>query len=320
MSVLNMPISLEIHISSTVVPHNYVGCSPTPPGPPPMLPGLAAEIPSPHFMIAGFLTGKNKITRTVVYMGSLRIVQAEHDTGFLCPHVQSLCAPDNQLTPLHILFSSRKAMYSASTVKQNGIATACLGGVVPLPFSMLACGDPISIPFMPYWDSIPNFLVDCTVGMTTLDIAMGLIAGRVTMLIDGIFAIFGPASAPAKAAAQAPAYLVEEVFKKAFGGLALSGVLRNAMKNALSDIPLYLTRLAHWYDRGMEGPAPLPNVNLWAGPARHGFNYDAEHGEPQVSVLGFRLEGADVTHPALEHPEEMLPRGPVRDFLFGDPL
>jgi hypothetical protein len=117
---------LDVHVSTMgnlvvlVLPpltlHDYM---PPPPQPavPPFVP--CVETPVPVMWPPGFGMQQNKLTTTVIHKFQFLMLEG-HDCGYMIPHVT---IPANNLQiPLLIAFSSRKAMFSASTVKANGTA------------------------------------------------------------------------------------------------------------------------------------------------------------------------------------------------------
>ena len=87
------------------------------------------------------------------------LVQEGHDCGPLIPHLP-------HMNPLNVLKSSRKAIFSASTVKVSGKpAAACHGW-----FVMMVCGYPFSLPM---GKNNTNASHSVFVGLTDLDILKG---------------------------------------------------------------------------------------------------------------------------------------------------
>jgi hypothetical protein len=183
-AVIHCPISSEIQLVRTLTAHNYYGAATAYAAP---SAGLCLEEISTHFWPPGFLLGQNKLTKSVNYFyGLFRIVQAGHDHGTMCIHCEMIPAPDNLLTLMHIPLSSRKTMYSASTVKMNGEETGCLG--LPLPAMMLICADPVSLPAIPGGDSMMNCFNNVRVGMSAEDILMGFVNVAFTLIVEAVLA------------------------------------------------------------------------------------------------------------------------------------
>jgi hypothetical protein len=137
------PIAISNDITLTLAPpvsmHMYFGLQgelvPTAP---------ALDFPAPMYWPPGFALGANKLTTTVLHK-SMPIVLDGHDCGPQVLHLQ--LAPDglNTLTPIHILFSSRKVNFFTSDKVADG---KCLGVAKLLawpPAPMTSCGEPVSL-------------------------------------------------------------------------------------------------------------------------------------------------------------------------------
>ena len=107
------------------------------------------------------------------------MVQEGHDVGMLIPDVTIPFV--NQWYAVMWPFSSRKVMFSASTVKMDGVPA---GAASILGFPMMTCGDPMSLP-----SSFPitNCLNTVIVGLTFKDIMMGWLKISLSLVIDAIF-------------------------------------------------------------------------------------------------------------------------------------
>jgi len=103
-----------------------------------------------------------------------------HDVGMLIPDLTIPLA--NQWYAVMWPFSSRKVMFSASTVKLDGTPAGCAGIVEGFP--MMTCGDPVALP-----SSFPitNCLNTVIVGLTFKDIMMGLLEISLSLVIDAAF-------------------------------------------------------------------------------------------------------------------------------------
>jgi hypothetical protein len=181
---------LTLSIVGSISTHNFVPMPPVPPVPPPVLavwyspaPASAFELPLPMIWPPGNLIGKNKYSTTVTHK-MLGIIQAGHDLGIMIVHIQILPAPNNALTLIHIPFSSRKVMFSASTVKVHG-QPAAVAGLIGLPPSpMMICADPMGFPI----GEVPTrWLNTLEVGFTLLDFFLGVLAIAASMILDWIF-------------------------------------------------------------------------------------------------------------------------------------
>lgn len=168
---LPFPISMTAHD----------GIPPPAPVPifPPATPLPCMESPTPIMWPPGLALQQNKLTTTVFHMAQF-IALDGHDCGYMIPHVT--IPPANLKLPVIIAFSSRKVMFSASTVKANGTAIGCASFfTMAAPTPMLCCAFPVSLPI----GTPPlNALHTVTVGMTWADWFAGLIACVVTMVVD----------------------------------------------------------------------------------------------------------------------------------------
>jgi len=172
-----------------VATHNFIPLPPFPPVPPPMpaaplsLAACAIEPPVNAWWPPGYALGQNKFTTTVFHNG-MQICLEGHDCGRFIPHLQITPAPNNMLTLLHIPFSSRKANFSASTVKMNGAAVACMTMIAWPPTPMTYCSEPIK---MPLADAPTSHLNGVEVGMTWGDWFAGAFAIVAGMVLDYVF-------------------------------------------------------------------------------------------------------------------------------------
>lgn len=152
-----------------------------PPATPSPVPTFAVEIPATQMWTLGYLCGQNKFTNAAkpVYYNGVYIALDGHNQGMLIPDVTVPFV--NLWYAVMWPFSARKIMFSASTVKMNGTATACsqLIGLPPLP--QIACGDPVSLPFT---FSMINWVHTLTVGMTWKDLLAGVVAIVLSVGID----------------------------------------------------------------------------------------------------------------------------------------
>lgn len=166
------------------IPHNYSQVPPPPPKPPAPVPH--ADIPVPTLWPPGFGMGQNQFTATVKHKG-LPIASEGHDCGVLIPHIP-MAPPLNVLLALIIPFSSRKMMFSASTVPADGkpIGTSDL---LSIPTPMMTCGDPVSLPTS---FPLPNAANTVNVGMTGADFALGAVSIAGSIIADVLSAKAGP--------------------------------------------------------------------------------------------------------------------------------
>ena len=202
-------------------PHNY---APLPPLAPPipavcMSPAPASAIDFPATMLwpPGNLLFKNKYSTTVTHK-HLGIIQSGHDLGIIIPHIQIVPAPNNFFTPLHILFSSRKVMFSSSSVKVNG-AFVGIAGVIGLPPTpMMVCGEPTGFPL----GEVPTrWLNTVRVGFTWIDFLLGVLSIAASMVVDKLLATKGgPKALETRLRDVAKDGLASQIYKKMFPSLA----------------------------------------------------------------------------------------------------
>lgn len=169
------PCGASQHVASFLVPPSPV---PTPPGPVPHI-----EIPTTAFWPPGNLVGQNKFSTTVRHQWKTIALEG-HDCGIMIVHVSIPPFPINLLLALIIPFSSRKMMFSASTVKINGTATGT-SDLLSIPTPMMTCMEPISLP-----TSFPhtNAFNTVNVGMTWQDFVAGYAAIAISMAADALTA------------------------------------------------------------------------------------------------------------------------------------
>jgi hypothetical protein len=161
----------------------------------------------------GNLVFKNKYSTTVTHK-FLGIIQSGHDLGIIIPHIQIVPAPNNFFTPLHILFSSRKVMFSSSSVKVNG-AFVGIAGVIGLPPTpMMVCSEPTGFPL----GEVPTrWLNTVWVGFTWMDFLLGILGIAASMLVDKLLGEKGDKAAlEKKLADKAKEGLASQIYKKMF--------------------------------------------------------------------------------------------------------
>lgn len=168
--------------------HNFVPLPPFPPVPPPLpaaplsLAACAIESITNAWWPPGYALGGNKFT-TSVFHSRMAICIDGHDCGKFIPHVQVAPAPNNMLTLLHIPLSSRKCNFTASTVKMNGKATACMLMISWPPSPMTYCSEPINMPLASAPTAHLNTVV---IGMTFGDWFAGAFAIALGMILDWV--------------------------------------------------------------------------------------------------------------------------------------
>lgn len=147
---------------------------------PPPIPGFAPSIEMICLQMwtLGYLTGQNKFTTTVTHKRG-PIVLEGHDIGMMIPDVT--IPPVNAYYAIMWPFSSRKVMFTSSTVKMDDKMVGC----AQFPFQpMMTCGDPVTAP-----TSFPliNLLNTVSVGLLPKDIWLGFIKIGVSLAIDAAF-------------------------------------------------------------------------------------------------------------------------------------
>jgi hypothetical protein len=145
--------------------------------PTPTAPSLEAAVPV--MWPPGLALQQNKLTTTVLHKFQFIMLEG-HDCGYMIPHVT--IPPTNLMLPIIMAFSSRKVLFSASTVKANGTAIGC-SQLLLMPLPMMTCASPISRP-----TSAPplNVINNVEVGMTVGDLLAGAIAIALSVLADHI--------------------------------------------------------------------------------------------------------------------------------------
>lgn len=163
--------------------HDYLG--PVPPSPLTYVPvGAALDFPAPMFWPPGMAMGMNQLSTKTLHRG-LPICLAGHDIGVLIPHVQVAPSPSNSMTPLHLMFSSRKSTFPAAQVVIEGKpVTACTLTSLP-PAPMLVCADPVTLPTGGAPTSHLNTL---QFGMTLAAYLSGVLAAAATVAVEAVLA------------------------------------------------------------------------------------------------------------------------------------
>lgn len=154
-----------------------------PPPPPPVPVHPHFEMPAMMAHLPGI--AKHKFTSTVFHQ-ALPIAKDGHDVGNGIPHLTA--PPHSVLLAWHLIFSGRKIMFGASTVKMDGDPTgiADLTGGCP----MLMCAEPVSLPIQ--W-APTNATNTVYVGSSAADLILGWLAIGGNMLLDWILGKIGDA-------------------------------------------------------------------------------------------------------------------------------
>lgn len=172
----NTNIALDVSVGAWM--HNFLAPVPTPPPPAPV---FAIEIPATQMWTLGYLTKKNVFTETVQHRFGLPIVLEGHDLGMMIPDITIPFV--NAYYAIMWPFSSRKINFTTSIVKMDGKMVGCAAVVPPLP--MLSCGDPCA--YVLTFPVTNLFLDSVQVGITLLDILLGLCAALFTVALDVLF-------------------------------------------------------------------------------------------------------------------------------------
>jgi len=135
-------LSRDITVGSVLPPLLNVHAFLAPPAPP-ILAAPAVEYPLPNFWPPGAAFGQNKLTKRITHQGAA-LVQDGHDVGIGIPHIS--IPVFNTLTPLHMLFSKRRAAFFEPSVRfERAFAAPCgLASMPPTP--MFSCNEPVSMP------------------------------------------------------------------------------------------------------------------------------------------------------------------------------
>lgn len=174
------PVSIATDLALPLIPlvmtfHDLIPVPPVPPVPPP---GIypCIEIPVMMMWPPGYALQQNKLTTTVLHK-FMPLALDSHDCGYMIPHIT--IPANNALLPMHIMFSSRKFVFSASTVKANGTPVGCTWPLMP----MLCCAQPVTLPS---GTALLNCLNTVYVGVTWMDVLMGVVSIAVTMIGDAL--------------------------------------------------------------------------------------------------------------------------------------
>jgi len=147
----------------------------------------AVEIPIPQWWPVGVAAGSCKFTSNVKYNG-FTIVLDGHDCGKLIPQIT--IPPTNSFIPIQMAKSSRKVIFSSAKVRMNSTPAACAAGIA-LPWPMLSCGDPVSLPGTLV---LTNAARTVRVGMTAADVVGGVINAAATIAGDFVADKMGDAT------------------------------------------------------------------------------------------------------------------------------
>lgn len=182
MSLFSVFVNTEYDISFGVLTHNVL----LPPAVPTPTPMVSIEMVATQWWPPGFAMNQNKFTTTVKHVQQ-NIVLDGHDCGMLVPDITPPF-PVQYYYAIAWPFSSRKTAFAASSVKMDKTPVGCAQlGPVPLP--MMTCGDPISAPTA--FALFNCFTSQVKVGMSLLDLLLGLLGIAISIAIDFVFEMLG---------------------------------------------------------------------------------------------------------------------------------
>lgn len=209
--MIPVPVSISWNFTFGALTHNFLM-------PPAVV--VPAPVPSVEMICTenwppGKAMNKHKLTTTVQHRKQ-QIAQDGHDCG---PFILDITIPPaNLYYAVMYPFSSRQFMCSASTVKMNGAATACVHLFLP----KITCGDPISAPTA---FPVPSLFNNVIVGMTLGDLLAGLAKALIAAALDAIFEKMGGGNIFGKD--------MKAVTKGAMGNSALKKALSTSVKEDL---------------------------------------------------------------------------------------
>lgn len=179
--MIAVKVNIGTDLSAGALLHNVL----LPPTIPVPIPSLSLELPVNQDWLPGELNNQHKRTTTVLHSGR-SIVLEGHDCGTLIMDVTPLFLA-NAYYLLMWPFSSRKILFSASTVQADTAPVGCAATWLP----MMTCGDPLSGPTALALTSMKNTV---EVGMTGADVAIGLAYAAASVALDLVFNKLGGAS------------------------------------------------------------------------------------------------------------------------------
>jgi hypothetical protein len=229
------------------------------------------ESPTPMMWPPGLTLQQNKLTGTVFHKSQFIVVE-EHDCGHMIPHIT--LPPLNTNLPLIILFSKRKVMFTASTVRANGAQIGATEACGLVSFPMLCCASPTNIPnCFPAFNSLHTVSVGLSIG----DIIAGFIAIVADMLGDALARRWGLKLGGLDGLAAKlldVCTLREWALKQALG--LLSGCARIALTQEGKlkiDVGSGYARARAWQEFTREGRTTLGGFRLNAANEQLGYAY-----------------------------------------------
>ena len=173
---LPIPVSITNDLAMPLIPIVMTFHDVVPPPPAPPIPSApCVEPPVMMMWPPGFALFQNKFTTTVLHK-AMPIALDGHNCGYMLVHVSIPAA--NLLTPMQIMFSSRKMAFSAAKVKANGSPIAT---TAPLLLPMMCCAQPVTLP---NGAAPTNCLNTVRVGVTWTDAILGWFSIAVTVIVD----------------------------------------------------------------------------------------------------------------------------------------
>lgn len=265
-------------------------CIPPPPAPPFFQPSI--EMVATQMWTFGLPFANKLSTQTLV--NSVPICLAGHDIGPLIPDLTPGCPlPANYA--IMWPFSSRKIMFASSVTLVENQGVACAETLL-IPFPMMTCGDPLSLPVIFH---MTNCINTVKVGMTPMDIVMGVAAIALSVCIDLLFMGLGSVRAARRAAREATEEAVEETVERTVQREVLEGLRDkifpwygegglNAVKVGLSALTGFLLSSASG-----NGTGDVELLNLGpGGSVKVGYS-ESEGGTSETGVIGAALGGGD---------------------------
>ena len=176
--MIGVKVNVCTDLSVGMLMHNVL----LPPTVPMPVPSPSLEIPVMQRWAPGEFNNQHKRAVTVQHK-RMRIVLEGHDCG---PLIQDLTPmfPVNAYYLIMWPFSSRKILFSASTVQAEGTPVGCAAWLLP----RMSCGEPVSAPAALAVTTVRKTL---EVGMSDGDLAIGLSAAAASVALDLIFNAIG---------------------------------------------------------------------------------------------------------------------------------
>lgn len=255
--------------------HPYCG-SATTMVPTPAFPHVEPALPI--FWPPGYALGKNQLTKSVLHRG-FWIAQQGHDLGVAIPHIS--IPPDNTLTPVLLLTSKRKAMFSAGEVKADKKAIACctMFDLAMVPTPMIYCSTP-SLPVTGTGSA--TVLSDLIVGMHVVDLVAGWLETAISVFLEAAMSQASLSGGPAPTWAGPTAG--GSLSNWAASQFTTASIAEAAVRGSTPGLIGGLARLAgqEWFDYHGDASGRLSVVG---GAVGHDLTW-SQSGEDHRSTLG----------------------------------